>query len=131
MTEVAKEARMTAYEVGSILTTPAAVVSLDSAAAGESPRLLDVIESTSFAPDRELLAKNLREQTMAILQTLREKERQILLYRYSFYGGKKHTLKSIGDRMGISPESVRQTELRALKKLRGPADALKEYVYSS
>jgi DNA-directed RNA polymerase sigma subunit (sigma70/sigma32) len=32
--------------------------------------------------------------------------------------------------MGISPETVRQIEIRALKKLRSFSDELKEYVYN-
>ena len=89
-----------------------------------------MIEDQSFNPARELLAKSLREETMSILETLREKERQILMYRFSFYGGRTYTLKHIGDKMGISPETVRQIEMRALKKLKESAKNLKEYVLS-
>ena len=42
--------------------------------------------------------------------------------------GKRHTLKHIGDELGISPETVRQIEMRALKKLKGFSEELKEYV---
>ncbi len=129
--EVAEETKMTEHEIGSILNVATRVVSLNAGSPDDSGCLLDVIESTSFAPDREFLARNLRQQTMAILQTLQEKEQQILLYRYALHGGKKHTLKSIGERVGISPQSVRQTEIKALKKLRGPAEELRDYVYSS
>jgi RNA polymerase primary sigma factor len=51
------------------------------------------------------------------------------MYRFAFYGGKKSTLKDIGTQMGISPETVRQIEMRAIKKLRRHADEVKEYVY--
>ena len=51
-----------------------------------------------------------------------------VMYRFSFGGGKRHTLKHIGDELGISPETVRQIELRALKKLKGFSEELKEYV---
>ncbi len=52
------------------------------------------------------------------------------MYRFSFAGGKRHTLKNIGDELGISPETVRQIELRALKKLKGFSEELKEYVFN-
>jgi RNA polymerase primary sigma factor len=61
---------------------------------------------------------------------LLDKEKQILLYRFAFYGGKKYTLKKIGDEMGISPETVRQIEIRALKKLKESAKELREFVYT-
>jgi RNA polymerase primary sigma factor len=72
---------------------------------------------------------SLKEETMRFLKCLGEKEREILLHRYSFYGGRKYTLKSIGDKMGMSPETVRQIEIRALKKLGEFAGELKNYVY--
>ncbi len=128
--EVAEEIQMREDEVSSILNMTTAVVSLNNGAPDDSGGLQDMIEDTSFDPGRELMSKSLREETMHILETLREKERQILLYRFSFYGGKKYTLKHIGDKMGISPETVRQIEMRALKKLRESAEDLKEYVYS-
>jgi RNA polymerase primary sigma factor len=67
---------------------------------------------------------------MKLLDGLQDKEKQILLYRFSFLSGKRHTLKKIGDELGISPETVRQIEIRALKKLRTFSDDLKEYVYN-
>ena len=128
--EVAKEIEMREDEVSSILNMTSAVVSLNNGPGDDSGGLQDMIEDTASDPGQELISKSLREETMNVLETLREKERQILLYRFSFYGGKKYTLKNIGDRMGISPETVRQIEMRALKKLRESAKDLKEYVYS-
>jgi RNA polymerase primary sigma factor len=52
------------------------------------------------------------------------------MYRFSFYGNEKYTLKRIGDELGISPETVRQIEKRAIKKLKQHAEELKEYVYN-
>jgi RNA polymerase primary sigma factor len=49
------------------------------------------------------------------------------MYRYQLNGGKRHTLKSIGDKMGLSPETVRQIEIRALRKMRDHAKELEAY----
>jgi RNA polymerase primary sigma factor len=76
------------------------------------------------------MRENLRERTLKFLETLLEKEKQILLYRFAFFGGKKYTLKRIGDEMGISPETVRQIEIRALRKLRQNAAELQEYFWT-
>jgi RNA polymerase primary sigma factor len=130
VSEVAEEIKMKEQEVASILNMTNVVVSLNNPVAEDSGRLQDMIEDESFNPARELLTKSLREETLSVLDTLKEKERQILMYRFSFYGGKKYTLKHIGDKMGISPETVRQIELRALRKLKDSAKGLREYVYS-
>ena len=117
-------------EVASLLNSSGSVVSLDSTLGADSGSLHDVVEDNSFNPDNELMRKTLREDTMKFLDSLQEKERQILLYRFSFASGKRHTLKKIGDELGLSPETVRQIEIRALKKLRSFSDELKEYVYN-
>ena len=128
--EVAEELRMKVEDVSSILNAASSVASLDNDNYFESGSLLDVCEDNSFSPDNELMEKSMREETMKFLEHLLEKEKQILLYRFSFYGGKKYTLKKIGEQLGISPETVRQIEMRAIRKLREHADELREYVYN-
>jgi RNA polymerase primary sigma factor len=130
LVEIAEEIGLQEEEVSAIINSSSSVASLDAPLSADSGSLHDVIVDTSFAPDRELTQKTLREDTMRLLQGLQEKERQILLYRFSFVSGRRYTLKRIGEELGISPETVRQIELRALKKLRGFSDELKEYVYN-
>jgi RNA polymerase primary sigma factor len=127
--EIAKEVGMQNDEVVQILNISSGPVSLDSDINSESGTLHDVFEDYSYSPDQEVMENALREETVKFLERLREKEKQILLYRFAFYGGKKYTLKRISDEMGISPETVRQIELRALRKLREHAGELREFVY--
>ncbi|MAG13778.1 MAG: RNA polymerase subunit sigma-70 [Spirochaetales bacterium] len=128
--EVAGELHMKVEDVTSILNASSAIASLDGENHFDSGSLHDICEDFSYDPDRELMEKSLREETMKFLEHLLEKEKQILLYRFSFYGGKKYTLKKIGEQLGISPETVRQIEMRAIRKLREHAEELKEYVYN-
>ncbi|MCK5006953.1 MAG: RNA polymerase sigma factor RpoD/SigA [Spirochaetales bacterium] len=128
--EIAEELGLKLREVETIVQLSNAVVSLDGPTQEDSGTLQDIIEDTSYIPEKDLLRENLRERTLKFLETLLEKEKQILLYRFAFYGGKKYTLKKIGDEMGISPETVRQIEIRALKKLKESAQELREFVYT-
>lgn len=128
--EIARELGLKKREVETIVQLSNAVVSLDGPTQEESGTLQDVIEDNSYIPERDLLREDLRERTLKFLETLLEKEKQILLYRFAFYGGKKYTLKKIGDEMGISPETVRQIEIRALRKLKESAEELREFVYT-
>jgi RNA polymerase primary sigma factor len=128
--EIAEELGLKLREVETIVQLSNAVVSLDGPTQEDSGTLQDIIEDTSYIPEKDLLRENLRERTLKFLETLLDKEKQILLYRFAFYGGKKYTLKKIGDEMGISPETVRQIEIRALKKLKESAQELREFVYT-
>jgi RNA polymerase primary sigma factor len=128
--EIARELGLKKREVETIVQLSSAVVSLDGPTQEDAGTLQDVIEDNSYVPERELMRENLRERTLKFLETLLEKEKQILLYRFAFYGGKKYTLKKIGDEMGISPETVRQIEIRALRKLKENAEELREFVYT-
>ena len=127
--EVAKDIGMSHEDVVQILNISNGPVSLDGEINADSGTLHDVFEDYSYAPDNEIMQKVLREETLKFLERLREKEKKILLYRFAFYGGKKYTLKRISDEMGISPETVRQIEMRALRKLRQHADEIEEFVY--
>jgi RNA polymerase primary sigma factor len=128
--EIAREIGMEEKDVATIMNSSASVASLDSSGTEEAGSLHDVIEDWSYSPDRDLLQRTLRSDTLHFLDSLQEKEKKILMYRFSFGGGKRHTLKHIGDELGISPETVRQIEMRALKKLKGFSEELKEYVFN-
>ena len=128
--EVAEELRMKPTDVASILNAASSIASLDSEFGSDSGSLLDLCEDHTFDPDKDLMEKSMRDETMKFLERLLEKEKQILMYRFSFYGGRKYTLKSIGEELGISPETVRQIEMRAIRKLREHAEELQDYVYN-
>lgn len=130
ISEIAYDLNEDPEEVAALVNSAGSVFSLDSTFDDDSGTLMDMYEDKSYNPDDELMKKSFREETMKFLEHLLEKEKQILLYRFSFYGGKKYTLKHIGEEMGISPETVRQIEIRAIKKLREHAVELKEYIYN-
>jgi RNA polymerase primary sigma factor len=129
--EIADELGIQEREVETILSLSSAVVSLDGPTPEENGTLQDLIVDNTYVPDRELLRNSLREKTMGFLETLLAKEKQILLYRFAFFGGRKYTLKMIGDEMGISPETVRQIEIRALRKLKECAGELRDFVFGT
>ncbi|MBO5137345.1 MAG: RNA polymerase sigma factor RpoD/SigA [Spirochaetaceae bacterium] len=57
-----------------------------------------------------------------LVDNLPDRERQVIYFRYNLLqGNKPKTLRQIAELLGISAESVRQTELRALKTLRKAA----------
>ena len=129
-TEIAEELKMDEDELITIMQMSGEIISLDAEINDDSGTLISMYEDKSFEPTEAVFNKFMRADTLKSMEILPEKERKVLLYRYSFYDGKKYTLKKIGDEFGISPETVRQIEMRALKKLGREAEKLREYVYT-
>jgi RNA polymerase primary sigma factor len=122
--EIAKDLHVPAEEVRDIMTIGNATLSLEmDIGHDKTGALADLHEDYTYNPEKTFMRKNTRSDTLRILNELKEKEKRILMYRYQF-SGERHTLKTIGDKMGISAETVRQIEMRALKKIRRHADEL-------
>ncbi|MDC7241666.1 MAG: RNA polymerase sigma factor RpoD/SigA [Spirochaetales bacterium] len=128
--EISEGTKVKYNDVVSIMEFSSNPVSLYAETNVENGTLIDIIEDDSYNPDGELFKKCAEEDTRNSLERLKKKERDIIRYRYNFVDGEKYTLKTIGEKMGISPETVRQIEIRALKKLKEEAPELREYMYA-
>ncbi len=98
----------------------------------EDTHLKDFIEDKSVpSPEEQVSRKLLREQLLKVLNTLGEKEREILMYRYGLVDGTEYTLDQIGKMFNVTRERIRQIETKAIRKLRHPARAkyLKDFEF--
>jgi RNA polymerase primary sigma factor len=66
---------------------------------------------------KALMETEQREMLMRCMDGLSRRERAVLEWRYGLEGDLPLTLKEIGRRLGVTRESVRKIELRALSKL--------------
>jgi RNA polymerase primary sigma factor len=122
--EIAADLHVPVEEVRNIMTITNATLSLEMDMGYDKTGVLaDIHEDYTYNPEKTFMRKNTRNHTLQVLNQLKDKEKRILMYRYQF-NGERHTLKTIGDKMGISAETVRQIEIRALKKIRSHADEL-------
>jgi len=87
--------------------------------------VMEIHEDYTYSPERALFRQYYRDGARRFLDRLKKRERQVLTYRYQLEDGEPHTLKGIGDKMDISPETVRQIEMKALAKIRSHADDLR------
>jgi len=127
--ELAVETRLEEDEIDRILKLPDKVLSIESTHDETNYSLKNVVEDPKYNPDYLVMRNYLREKTQEMLKILTEKEKKVLLMRYSFFSGEKNTLKDIGQKLSISPETVRQIEMRALKKIREHFSHLKEFIW--
>jgi RNA polymerase primary sigma factor len=85
---------------------------------GES-RLADLIPASDVHnPVAEATRGALREELMAALDELTERERDVILLRYGLDGDEPRTLEEVGRALEVTRERVRQIESSALAKLR-------------
>ena len=72
----------------------------------------------------------LHEQLMEQLETLTEREQQVLRLRFGLDDGKPRTLEEVGKIFNVTRERIRQIESKALRKLRHPSRSkkLKDYL---
>ncbi|QQO09315.1 sigma-70 family RNA polymerase sigma factor [Breznakiella homolactica] len=128
--EISAEIGIPVSEIDQILSMTNGLVSLEMDLGDEDAgSLMEVYEDYTYSPERALMKKSARDDTMRFLSGLKERERRILMYRFQLNGHERHTLKKIGDKMGISPETVRQIEMKALRKMKCDAEELKSFVY--
>ena len=73
------------------------------------------------ATSNALLAEALKE----ILDTLTDREADVLRMRFGMADGRTHTLEEVGQIFGVTRERIRQIENKAIRKLRHPSRAKK------
>jgi RNA polymerase primary sigma factor len=84
----------------------------------------------TYCPERNLIRKTTHAHAMKLFNKLKSKEKHIINSRYQLNGCQRQTLREISDELDISPETVRQIEMRALKKIRMHISEFKEYMNS-
>jgi RNA polymerase primary sigma factor len=78
-------------------------------------------DEESPAPEELTQQELLEERVQELLETLPPREALVVRLRYGLPGGEVHTLKQIGEKLGITRERVRQIENQALRRLRHPS----------
>jgi len=69
--------------------------------------------------DSRFIAKTIRDS----METLTEREKQVLILRYGLYDGQERTLEELGAIFNVTRERVRQIEAKVFRKLRHPTRA--------
>ena len=125
--ELAEEVELPLDKVLAILKTSMEPVSLEMPVGQEEDSNLgDFIEDQKIRePADEASRKLLREQLLQVLNSLSEREREVLAMRFGLENGHSHTLEEVGQAFGVTRERIRQIEVKALRKLRHPTRSKK------
>lgn len=94
---------------------------------GSEVKLSDIIEDKSASVQKRIEYKSLRKDIKSILNILKEREQKVISLRFGLEDSEKQTLEEIGKLYGVTKECIRQTESRALNKLKNSSDCEKLY----
>ena len=97
----------------------------------EDSQLGDFIEdSSAVAPPDAASDEMLREQLEQVLDSLADRERKVIRFRFGLEDGHPRTLEEVGREFGVTRERIRQIESKTLAKLRHPSRSgrLKDYM---
>jgi RNA polymerase primary sigma factor len=82
----------------------------------------DFIEDPdAYAPEDAAAYEMLKEQMKDILDTLTDREENVIRLRFGLDDGRTRTLEEVGKVFGVTRERIRQIEAKALRKLRHPS----------
>lgn len=130
--EIAEELKMTSDKVREVMRISQEPVSLEAPVGEEEDSFLG-----DFIPDEEAptpvdtaMKSVFKDELNKALDTLPEREREVLKFRYGVGYDRSHTLEEVGRQFKVTRERIRQIEAKALRKLRtqGKSKGLKVFL---
>lgn len=121
--EIGAEMDMPTDKVRDILKIAQEPVSLETPIGEEDDSHLgDFIEDQdATSPADHAAYELLKEQLESVLETLTDREENVLRLRFGLDDGRTRTLEEVGTVFGVTRERIRQIEAKALRKLRHPS----------
>ncbi|WP_342598420.1 RNA polymerase sigma factor RpoD [Psychrobacillus sp. FSL H8-0483] len=121
--EIGEEMDLPAEKVREILKIAQEPVSLETPIGEEDDSHLgDFIEDADAqSPSDHAAYELLKEQLEDVLDTLTDREENVLRLRFGLDDGRTRTLEEVGKVFGVTRERIRQIEAKALRKLRHPS----------
>lgn len=119
--DVAKRMNISAEKIDTFLNAYSKTISIESGlenSDGKEMNLADIIEDKKASATQEVEFEDLKTDILNVISTLKEREQEVVKLRYGLEDNTKKTLEEIGNIYGVTKECIRQTELRALKKMR-------------
>jgi RNA polymerase primary sigma factor len=129
--EIAEKLDSNELDILNLINLSENLISIDLEVNNDGCFIVNMLDDDSYSPEKILDKNDMERATENILEKLKEKEKQILKERFAFESRKRETLKSIAKKLNVSPETVRQIELRAIKKIKDNFSYMKEYLYCS
>lgn len=119
--DVAQKMNIEPDKIEGFLSAYTKTISIESGlenANGKELHLADILADENASATETVEYEELQNEIQMIVSTLKEREQDVVRMRFGLQNAAKRTLEEIGNMYGVTKECIRQTELRALKKLR-------------
>lgn len=132
--DVAKRMNISTEKIDTFLNAYSKTISIESGlenSDGKEMNVADIIEDERASATEKVEFEDLKTDILNVISTLKDREQEVVRMRYGIGNETKMTLEEIGNIYGVTKECIRQTELRALKKMRFSVlgqEVLSEYV---
>ncbi len=130
--EVSDHLDMDIMEVKEAIKVSGRHLSMDAPfASGEETNLFDVLENElELPPDNTLITESLKKEIKRALDTLTQRESDVITYYFGLEESNSLTLEEIGEKFGLTRERVRQIKEKAIRRLRhaSRSKSLKTYL---
>ena len=114
--ELAEKMGITVEKVREVIKISQDPVSLETPIGEEDDSHLGdfVKDINAMTPEEYATNEILKEEIKAVLETLQEREQEVLELRFGLIDGTSHTLEEVGKRFNVTRERIRQIEAKAL-----------------
>lgn len=119
--DVAEKMNISADKIDTYLSAYSKSVSLEGGFEndnGKETSLADILADEKAGVNSAVEYESLKNDIEMVVSTLKEREQDVVRMRYGLGNIAKKTLEEIGNIYGVTKECIRQTELRALKKMK-------------
>lgn len=125
--DVAKKMNIAPDKIEMFLSAYSKTISIENGLErndGKELNVADILADNSTLISENIEYQSLRNDIQNVISTLKEREQEVVKMRYGLDDNERYTLEEIGNLYGVTKECIRQTELRALKKMKMSGETL-------
>ena len=119
--DVAKKMDIEPEKIDTYLSAYNSTVSIEGsfdANNGSELSVADIVADEHTSVEENIEYEELKKEIANVVSTLKEREQTVIKMRFGLENFAKTTLEDIGKMFGVTKECIRQTEMRALNKLK-------------
>lgn len=119
--DVAKQMNISIQKIEMFLSAYTKTVSIENGiekSDGNELNIADMLEDENSYTGTNFEYESFVQDINNVISTLKDREQDVVRMRYGLNDTDKHTLEEIGNIYGVTKECIRQTEMRALKKMK-------------